>query len=573
MVIVSYLLVLISLIAPFLIGKAFGKSLFDHEGAILVGLSLQAVVGLIISVFVVGYEGLKKKTVLLGYAIFFLSTGLCFFAGKTLWLILFWELSTVSGFLLYQGEKWTSSSAKSFIALLLASGIGIFCFTYWIYSPDDDLGKFFLVLGLLVKAEFFGFHFWLPEVHAGAPPHASAAYSGILVNLPLILFHQLAVPWIGSSAIIKVLIPLAGFGVLWAGLSSVFAKDVRKAIAYSTIENTNFLMLCLLLSALWKESDVEGLKVLSRSFSFLFFISLIHHSISKTFQFLSVGYLLKLSGSSNIDHNTGIGKNSGLSTALLSLGTISFLALPGTTGFLTEATFVKLVAGVLDIPGQSAILILPLLILVSSGIALGAVGHLRIFLGMVVSRPRVNWPENVPPRLVRYSLTVSGLLILGVSLGISAYTLYYSPTKVWLDENWYRGLASVNLIGFLMFLVIGIFGLRTKIERRKLWDCGGNYKGPDVAIPSEGVSNPLFASLGRYFTNEDGSSRLDEAILKGIVKLLDTFKTQVNEADEETISINLAFSSATVVLLLFLIIGLKLAEGDLWKLFLDTLTQ
>ncbi|EMY77508.1 NADH-ubiquinone/plastoquinone complex I subunit [Leptospira weilii serovar Ranarum str. ICFT] len=573
MVILSYLLVLMSLIAPFLIGKVLGKNFFEQDSAILIGLSLQAIVGLIISVFVGGYERLKKKTVLLGYAVFFLSTGLCFFAGKTIWLILFWELSTVSGFLLYQGESWTSSSAKSFIALLLASGVGILCFTYWIYSPDDDLGKFFLVLGLLVKAEFFGLHFWLPEVHAGAPPHASAAYSGVLVNLPLILFHQLVVPWIGNSVIIKILIPLAGFGVLWAGLSSVFAKDVRKAIAYSTVENTNFLMLCLLLSALWKDSNIEGLKVLSVSFSFLFFISLIHHSISKTFQFLSIGYLIKLSGSSNIDHNTGIGKNSGLSTALLSLGTISFLALPGTTGFLTEATFVKLVAGVLEIPGQSAILILPLLILVSSGLALGAVGHLRIFLGMVISRPRTNWAENVPPRLVRYSLISSGALILAISLGISAYTLYYSPTKDWLDENWYRGLASVNLIGFLTILIIGVFGLRTKIERRKLWDCGGNYKGSDVAIPSNGISDPLIGSLGGYFTNENGSSKLDEAILNGIVKLLDTFKTQVNEADEETISINLAFSSATVVLLLFLIIGLKLAEGDLWKLFLDTLTR
>ncbi|EMJ66984.1 NADH-ubiquinone/plastoquinone complex I subunit [Leptospira sp. P2653] len=498
---------------------------------------------------------------------------MCYLVGKTLWLILFWELSTVSAFLLYQGGKWTPNSIKSFIALVVAGGVGAFCFTYWIYSPEGQFGNVFLVAGLLVKAAFFGFHFWLPEAHSGSPAHASAAYSGILVNLPLILFHQLVAPWLGNTVYIKILIPLAGFGVLWAGLSSLFSKDAKKAIAYSTVENMNFLFLCILLSALWKDSEVENLKVLSRSFSFLFILSLIHHSISKTFQFLSIGYLTKISGFSNVDQNTGVGRISGLPASLLSLGTISFLAIPGTTGFLSEATFVKLVAGVLEIPGQSAILVLPLLILVSSGLVLGAAGHLRIFLGMVLSRPRTEWSENKPSRSIFYSLSLSGTLILLVSLVISAYAVYYSPTTEWLDEKWYRGLAIVNFLGLGMITFVGIFGWRTKIARRKLWDCGGNYGGADVAIPSDGISDPLFPSLGRYFTNEEGNSRLDEGILHGIIKFLNTFKTRVNEADEESISINLAFSSVTVVILLFVIIGLKLTEGDLWKLFLSTLTQ
>ncbi|RHX87825.1 proton-conducting transporter membrane subunit [Leptospira stimsonii] len=573
MIILSYLIVAMSLIAPFLAARVLGKNFFGQDTPIFIGLTLQAVLGIIISIYVYGYEHRKKATVLLGYAVFFLSTGLCYLVGKTLWLILFWELSTVSAFLLYQGGKWNPNSIKSFIALVVAGGIGAFCFTYWIYSPDSEFGNFFLVTGLLVKAAFFGFHFWLPEAHSGSPAHASAAYSGILVNLPLVLFHQWVGPWIGNTIFIKILIPLAGFGVLWAGLSSLFSRDAKKAIAYSTVENMNFLFLCILLSALWKDHELESLRVLSRSFSFLFILSLIHHSVSKTFQFLSIGYLTKISGFSNVDQNTGVGRISGIPTSLLSLGTISFLAIPGTTGFLSEATFVKLVAGVLEIPGQSAILVLPLLILVSSGLVLGAAGHLRIFLGMILSRPRTDWPEHKPAKTIMYSLSISGALILLVSLGISAYAVYYSPTKEWLDGQWYRGLAIVNSVGLGMFLLVGVMGFRTKISKRKLWDCGGNYGGADVAIPSDGISDPLFPSLGRYFTNEQGNSRLDEAILHGIIKFLNAFKTSLNESDEESISINLAFSSITVVLLLFVIIGLKLAEGDLWKLFLNTLTQ
>lgn len=131
----------------------------------------------------------------------------------------------------------------------------------------------------------------------------------------------------------------------------------------------------------------------------------------------------------------------------------------------------------------------------------------------------------------------------------------------------------MNFIGLGMIILVGIMGLRTKISKRKLWDCGGNYGGADIAIPSDGISDPLFPSLGRYFTNVEGNSRLDEGILQGIIKFLNMFKTKPNETNEESISINLAFSSVTVVILLFVIIGLKLTEGDLWKLFLNTLTR
>ncbi|OCC27654.1 Formate hydrogenase [Leptospira interrogans serovar Canicola] len=242
MIVLSYLIVLMSLVAPFLAAKVLGKNFLEQDSVLFIALTLQAVLGFISSIYVYGYEHRKRTTVLLGYSVFFLSTGLCYLVGKTLWLILFWELSTVNAFLLYQGGKWTPNSIKSFIALVVAGGVGAFCFTYWIYSPKSEFGNMFLVAGLLVKAAFFGFHFWLPEAHSGSPAHASAAYSGILVNLPLILFHQLVAPWFGNTIYIKILIPLAGFGVLWAGLSSLFSRDAKKAIAYSTVENMNFFI-------------------------------------------------------------------------------------------------------------------------------------------------------------------------------------------------------------------------------------------------------------------------------------------------------------------------------------------
>ncbi|TGK08639.1 formate hydrogenase, partial [Leptospira semungkisensis] len=140
--------------------------------------------------------------------------------------------------------------------------------------------------------------------------------------------------------------------------------------------------------------EQESLRSLSKAFGVLFLISLVHHSISKTFQFLFFGYLTKLSGSSSSDENTGVGRISGVPTFLAALGTMSFLAIPGTTGFLSEATFIKLFSAVLEVTDTSAALILPLLILVCTGLAVGAAAHLKLFLGLVLSRPRANFEDH-----------------------------------------------------------------------------------------------------------------------------------------------------------------------------------
>ncbi|TGJ98683.1 formate hydrogenase, partial [Leptospira semungkisensis] len=267
-----------SLILPFLIGRVLGLDFMGSDSPLLIGLSLQAGLGAFIALYVNGYEKERKALVLLGYSFFFLSTGLCYLVGKSLWLILFWELSTISAFLLYVGGKWNDASIRSFVALVAAGGIGAFCFTFWIYASNPHAGLFFLILGLLIKSAFFGVHYWLPEAHAGAPAHASAAYSGLLVNLPLVLFSKFAVPLLPGTHYAYILIPLAGIGVLWAGITALFSKEVKKSIAYSTVENMNFLWLCLLLSALWQNSEQESLRSLSKAFGVLFLISLVHHS-------------------------------------------------------------------------------------------------------------------------------------------------------------------------------------------------------------------------------------------------------------------------------------------------------
>ncbi|EIE01780.1 proton-conducting transporter membrane subunit [Leptospira licerasiae] len=571
MTVLAYLSVITSLLAPFLIGNVLGVDFFGKDSSIGLGLSLQAILGSFIAVYVYGYEKERKALVIFGYAIFFLSTGICYLVGKSLWLILFWELSTISAFLLYIGGKWNDASIRSFVALVAAGGIGAFCFTFWIFSNDPRSGLFFLILGLLIKSAFFGVHFWLPEAHAGAPAHASAAYSGLLVNLPLVLFSKFALPLLPGTYYAAVLIPLAGIGVLWAGITALFSREVKKSIAYSTVENMNFLWLSLLLSAYWQASEQESLRMLSKAFAVLFLISLVHHSISKTFQFLFFGYLTKLSGRSGADENTGIGRISGIPTFLAAIGTMSFLAIPGTTGFLSESTFIKLLSAVLEVADTSAALVLPLLILVCTGLAVGAAAHLKLFLGLVLSRPRTNFEDHGKNTTISVSLFLTGALVLISPLIILSLTNYYAVRVEWLDFSWFRGIGILNVIGLVILLSVGLLGLRHKIKERKLWDCGGLFGGSEVAITSSALSDPLAAPLGRYFADKAGNSRLDKGFIKILLRILSSLKAKIRGADDESISVDLTYSSFTVLSILIVIIIVRLAEGDIWSQLLSYL--
>lgn len=86
---------------------------------------------------------------------------------------------------------------------------------------------------------------------------------------------------------------------------------------------------------------------LGKSFLVLFYLMLLHHSFSKTFQFLAIGYLCKKAKTNVLDLCKGV---SGLSSLELGFGTLSFAALPGIIGFVAEGTLLFLISNRLIYP-------------------------------------------------------------------------------------------------------------------------------------------------------------------------------------------------------------------------------
>src|SRR5439155_1688676 len=102
------------------------------------------------------------------------------------------------------------------------------------------------LIGFGTKAGFVPFHVWLPEAHPAAPSHVSALMSGVMIKMGLygllrvLTFLGQPALWWGPT--------LAGLGLLTGLVGIALAvqqRDVKRVLAYSSIENVGLIGLAL----------------------------------------------------------------------------------------------------------------------------------------------------------------------------------------------------------------------------------------------------------------------------------------------------------------------------------------
>ncbi|HMV42581.1 MAG TPA: proton-conducting transporter membrane subunit [Leptospiraceae bacterium] len=578
-----------SLFLPILWGIQIGKDFMGLDFPLLFGLCIQAVIGNFILIYARGYETKERGKIIFGYFLFFAGLSGAYLAGKTIWLPVFWEISTLGSLFIYLGQGFSVKAIRSVLALFLASSTSMVFLASWVFLPEGKLGYSFLMLGLLIKAAFSLFHMWLPEAHAGPPAHGSAAYSGLMINLPLLLFVRYMMDWWNEIPLTHYLIPMAGVGVFLGGITSFFSRDAKKSLAYSTVENSNFLWLFLFVSALWIGSEIEEYNSLGKSFLVLFYLMLLHHSFSKVFQFLSIGYICKKAKSTLIDTCRGVGRISGLSTLELSPGTMSFAVIPGTTGFIAEATLLFLISKTIDLSNvDDSVFFLLAIVLSLSGLVLGSAAHVRLYLPLVLSIPdrkmvaEIESHSHKVPSGVSIALKLlgAGIFIIPILLILPTFIMnkYISCNanstyecvnilsgKYALLANWIPSyllvwlfklsLISAGMTVFYMSLVA--FRWAHKIYKRRIWDCGSNYAGPELSIPASVISDPLYHSIGRYFINKDGELYFDNSVINGLVHSLNLGKYWIDKVESGEIAYYILFSALSFLLSLGFIIFLK----------------
>ena len=108
------------------------------------------------------------------------------------------------------------------------------------------------VIGCAAKAGLVPVHVWRPRAHPIAPPHISALMSGVMVKVALYVPARFLLEWTplaSDVAAITVIVLGAASGLIGA-VYAVLQSDLKRLLAFSTVENVGLIALALGAAAL-----------------------------------------------------------------------------------------------------------------------------------------------------------------------------------------------------------------------------------------------------------------------------------------------------------------------------------
>ena len=278
-----------------------------------------------------------------------------------LWF-LFYEMSLVPGFLLIKiwgGAKRDRAATKFFLytflgsVAMLLSFLGIYLARgTFDFAQLTSLGKSGLLtgdlrwlafagifLGLAVKVPLFPFHTWLPDAYEAAPTGTSMVLTGALSKMGVYGFIRLLLPLFPNE--LKIvgpwLLALAVASILFASLAAWAQTDLKRMVAYLSINHLGYCMLGLFaVTATSLVPSAEAQAALSGVF-----LQILNHGITAAALFYFVGLLEQRRGARGLNDFGGLMQRTPLLCGWLSVAMFSSLGLPGLNGFVGEFLIFK----------------------------------------------------------------------------------------------------------------------------------------------------------------------------------------------------------------------------------------
>ncbi len=269
-------------------------------------------------------------------------------------LLVFWELTSISSFLLvgywsnYEAAQRGSRMALTITGMGGLAMLGGFILlgqitgTYQIdqiLTMTDQIQShalfvptlLLILLGAFTKSAQFPFHFWLPNAMAAPTPVSAYLHSATMVKAGLFLVARL-LPIFAGAALFHNIVTFVGlFTLCMAAFFAIFKEDLKGLLAYSTISHLGLIM-CLL-------GIGSPLAVAAAIFH------IINHATFKAALFMIAGIIDHESGTRDLRKLSGLWQLLPFTATLTMITAASMAGVPLTNGFLSkEMFFTELVA-------------------------------------------------------------------------------------------------------------------------------------------------------------------------------------------------------------------------------------
>ncbi|HEY8288198.1 MAG TPA: proton-conducting transporter membrane subunit, partial [Acetobacteraceae bacterium] len=204
--------------------------------------------------------------------------------------------------------------------------------------PAPWLAGLVFVLALIgagSKAGLVPLHVWLPLAHPAAPSHVSALMSGVMTKIALYGFIRIVFDLLGATAwwSAALVLALGGGSAVLGVLHALMERDLKRLLAYSTVENIGIMFIGLGLAMAFRANGyLEGAALALTAALF----HALNHTAFKSLLFFGAGAVLNGSGERDIERLGGLIHRMPRTAVAVLVGCLAISALPPLNGFASE---------------------------------------------------------------------------------------------------------------------------------------------------------------------------------------------------------------------------------------------
>lgn len=443
--------------------------------------------------------------------IFLLSMLWVIVSAEAFTFLIFWEFMSLSSYFLviHESEKWESRISGMWYLILthiwmffiLASFLPFLIetkssfFSLWT-NTSLSFNSLVLVftaslIGFGGKSGLFPLHIWLPKAHPIAPSHISALMSWFMVKLPVLMLLKFYLFFMTDLDIrfAYTLLVLWAITAFWGIFNALIQNNIKKFLAYSTIENMWLIYVWLGIVVVWhtlNNNVILTLWIISTLFHTF------NHSIYKTMMF-SMAWSLIERTHHNYDYSRlgWIAKIFPVFSIFFLLATIAIAWIPPLNWFNSELTIYSSLINIISWNSDKVLSLVSLfsLVLVWMMSVLAFIWFTKLFTIIFAWNPRdtsiVVETRKSKSEYISYSILTLWILILSfipwiINLFASKiFPFIETPEslfviKIW-DLNYMPILISFLVFAFWYLTYLYYKSIAWKEEKMDVWNCGYPY--------------------------------------------------------------------------------------------------
>ena len=604
------------------VGLPLGRTQLGLDPLSAAFVAIINIAAAIVSGYAVGYgtHASEPRRVVPFYPAFIAGMNLVLLAQDAFSFLVGWEAMSLASWALVVSDHHSAENRRAgliyivmatagALTLLFAFGLlaahgGGYAFSEMRPATNSAVGAAVLFLALIgagSKAGLVPLHAWLPLAHPAAPSHVSALMSGVMTKVAVYGFVRIVFDLAGPPAWwwnIPVLI-IAGLTAFLGVLYALMEHDLKRLLAYHTVENIGIIFIGLGLALAFRASGLGAAGALALVAAIF---HVLNHSLFKSLLFLGAGAVLHATGERDMEHLGGLIQRMPVTALAFLAGCIAISALPPFNGFASEWLTFQAILVSPQLPQWIPRLIVPAVgATLACSAALAATCFVKAFgmtflgrcrsgaaaqaretdgwsLGAMLLLALLCLAAGVVPGFVMDALAPVMRLLIGTRLAVQSTQPWLRIVPIDTARSAYDGalvLGMILIAAAATALIVRRFASHA-LRRSAVWDCGFPDASPATQYTAGSFAQPIrrvFATvvfrarehLSMPAPGDTAAARLQvelhdtlwETLYLPVIRLVDTLSERVNRLQFLTIRRYLTLVFAALVLLLVIVGGFR----------------